>query len=713
MSNTDCTMTRFTLSFILSIAITFTAVAQFGVPLNDDCFRSFRLLDLENFCSDDVDNFSSEGATIDTSAGLGCQSSFQPLGVWYNFTAITKFVRITVEGQDAGNGLLLNNPIIGIYEGTCGNLNEINCVTTPNGVNVAEIIIPTTPGRTYYLMVGGRNGNAGSFRLCLNSFNVDPVPLQDCEQARILCDKSAIGVESVVGFGSTFDQLDLGSNPAIQFPQCGVEEAASNWYKWTCDEAGTLEFTITPLKQFDDIDFLVYEFPNGIDNCNGKILIRNMISGENQGLPMNQWQVCVGPTGLMAGDPDEGESCGCDNGDNNFASAIQMESGKSYGLIIMNFSQSGVGYNLEFGGTGTFLGPVPEFSIDPITGLRCDQAFTIEDRSRDNGNPLQYDWYFGEDATPETSTEAGPFQVNYSSFGQKYIVLSVFDPVNGCEVTEIFDIFAEPCCEDLDELIPTLIDFTDPTCPGFNDGAIEVSATGGSNEDYSFSINGSPFVSGTNFQNLPDGNFQIDVLDSKGCEGTLDVGLEDPDSIIVDAGIDSLIDLGDMIDLEGQILQENGRDYDIVWTWNSDGTTASCVDCLTPNVFPFGITVFTLTAIDEEGCTFTDRVTVDVDLDYPLYIPNVFSPNEDGFNDRFTAFSGISVQEITRLKIFDRWGNLVYDERNFPHSDPTFGWDGNFGSQMAEPGVYTYIFEIQFIDNLPPRQYSGDITLIR
>ncbi len=687
--------------------------AQFGVPLNDICLQSFRLNDLENFCSDDVDMFSSEGATIDTTAGLGCQSSFQPLGVWYNFTAITKFVRITIEGQDANNGLLLTNPIIGIYEGSCGNLSELNCVTTPTGVNIGEVIIPTVVGRTYYLMIGGKNASVGSFRLCLNSFNVDPVPLQDCAQARILCDKSPIGVESVVGFGNTRDNLNLNSNPAIQFPACGVEEAASNWYKWTCDESGTLEFTITPLKQFDDIDFMVYEFPDGLENCNSKVLLRNMISGENQGQPMSQWQVCVGPTGLMAGDGDDGETCGCQNGDNNFANAIQMESGKSYGLVVMNFSQSGVGYNLEFGGTGTFLGPIPEFSIDPIVGLRCDQSFTIEDRSRDNGNPLEYNWYFGEDATPQTSTEAGPFQVDYSSFGTKYIVLSVVDPVNGCEVTEIFDIYAEPCCEDIEPLIPNLVQATDPTCPNFGDGSLEVAASGGSNSGYSFSINGSPFVMGSEFNNLPDGTYQIDVVDSKGCEGSIDINLEDPDSIIVDAGIDSIVDLGDMINLEGQIISDNGRDFDIVWTWNSDGTTVSCVNCLDPNVFPFGATEFTLTAIDEFGCTFSDRVTIDVDLDYPLYIPNIFSPNEDGINDRFTAYSGISVQEIVLLRIFDRWGNQVYEERNFPHNDPTRGWDGSFGSALAEQGVYSFIFEVQFIDNLPPRQYSGDITLIR
>jgi gliding motility-associated-like protein len=707
-------MKKQNLFLVLFFLIALNLSGQFGVPLNDNCAQSFRLTELENFCSDDIDIFSTEGATIDSTAGLGCQTSFQPLGVWYNFTAITKFVRITVEGLGAGNGLLLTNPIVGIYEGSCGNLTELNCVTTPNGVNVAEIVFPTIPGRNYKIMVGARDSAEGTFRFCLNSFNVDPEPLQDCGQARILCDKSPIGVESVIGFGNVRDDLDQQSNPAIDFSfNCGVQEDASNWYKWTCDEAGTLEFTLTPVKQFDDIDFLVYELPNGLNDCDEKILIRNMISGENQGQPMNQWQVCVGPTGLIASDGDEGESCGCQNGDNNFGAAIQMEPGKSYALVVMNFSQSGLGYNLEWGGDGTFLGPVPEFSIDPIAGLRCDQSFTIEDRSRDNGNPLEYEWYFGEDASPETSTDAGPFQVNYSTFGQKYIVLSVSDPVNGCSVTEIFDIFAEACCEDLDPVVPNLVNAVDPTCPNFSDGSLELIASGGSNSGFTYSIDGSPFVSGSEFQNLPDGNFNIEVIDDKGCEGSVIFNLNDPDSILLDAGVDSIIDLGDMIDLEGEVVQENGRDFDIFWTWDSDGTTASCIECLDPNVFPFGTSTFTLNAVDEFGCAFTDRVVIDVDLDYPLYIPNAFSPNEDGFNDKFTAYSGISVQEIALLKIFDRWGNLVYTERNFPHNDPGFGWDGTFNGQLAESGVYTYVFEVQFIDNLPPRQYSGDITLLR
>lgn len=703
-------MNRFIIQAFLIIFLVQAGSSQFGTPLNDNCIQSFRISNVDNFCSDNVESFTTTGATEESTMVAGCISSFNPEGVWYNFTALTRFVRITVEGD--GDNLNLTNPLVSFFEGSCDALVELNCANSVNNVNTLELVREVTPGRRYFLLVGSTSGFTGNFRLCINSFNQNPEPLQDCSNARILCDKSHIGVESVSGSGNIRDNLNFNLNPAIAYPACGVQEDASNWYKWTCDEPGTLTFTITPLKQYDDIDFVVYELPSGINDCGNKIPIRTMISGQNLGRPFAEWEVCVGPTGLEEEDNDLGEACGCQSGDNNFASAIDMEEGKSYALVVMNFSESGVGYELEWGGTGTFLGPVPEFSVEPITGLRCDQAFTIEDRSRDNGNPLEYSWYFGEGATPEFSDESGPFDVEYSTFGQKFIVLSVTDPVNGCEVTEIFEVFAEACCEDLPDVEINLDYFNDPTCPEFSDGSFGVSAAGGANVGFQYSINNSPFVFGSEFFNLPENDFEITAVDQKGCQSTLIVSLMDPNPIIVDAGLDSLVELGNTIDLEGNVI-ETDRMYEIIWDWDTENSEVSCTNCLDPTVRPAGQTQFTLTVIDEFGCIYTDVVNIGVDPNYPIYIPNVFSPNNDGYNDFFTAFGGIAIDFIVELKIFDRWGNLVFLGNNFLPNDPAGGWDGNYRGSPAASGVYAYMFDVQFIDNGPPIKYAGDITLLR
>lgn len=64
-----------------------------------------------------------------------------------------------------------------------------------------------------------------------------------------------------------------------------------------------------------------------------------------------------------------------------------------------------------------------------------------------------------------------------------------------------------------------------------------------------------------------------------------------------------------------------------------------------------------------------------------VFIPNVFTPNGDGVNDRFTVFSTPEIKEIQRLRLYDRWGQLLYELKNFPPNDVSYGWDGNFRNQ--------------------------------
>src|SRR5690606_6402287 len=65
--------------------------------------------------------------------------------------------------------------------------------------------------------------------------------------------------------------------------------------------------------------------------------------------------------------------------------------------------------------------------------------------------------------------------------------------------------------------------------------------------------------------------------------------------------------------------------------------------------------------------------------EYSLSIPNAFSPNGDGINDHFTVYGSEEFIEIQSMRIFDRWGNRVYDHRK----DYPFRWDGRVnGKEM-------------------------------
>ncbi len=131
-------------------------------------------------------------------------------------------------------------------------------------------------------------------------------------------------------------------------------------------------------------------------------------------------------------------------------------------------------------------------------------------------------------------------------------------------------------------------------------------------------------------------------------------------------------------------------------------------------VSPLEDTEYTLTITDVNGCTATGSVLVEVDKNRNVYIPNAFSPNGDGPNDEFRVFACLGVQAINYVRIFDRWGNFLYEQQSIA-PDCIGGsrlWDGRIKDKPAGQGVYIYMVEVQFLDGIT-LLYRGDVTLIR
>ena len=94
-----------------------------------------------------------------------------------------------------------------------------------------------------------------------------------------------------------------------------------------------------------------------------------------------------------------------------------------------------------------------------------------------------------------------------------------------------------------------------------------------------------------------------------------------------------------------------------------------------------------------------------------IYIPNIFSPNDDGINDKFALSFGSDLQ-VTAMtgSIFDRWGNLVYSSDEIP-----FEWDGFLADEVMMPGVYVYRITCTYIagNTNIEKVFAGDVTLVR
>jgi|GEM_PF-2866985 len=420
-------------------AITF-GVKIFGQPLNDDCWNAKRIANVNNWCSSPA-QFTNVFATPSGVGNPGCFPNFSfdsGSDVWFKFTAIGTTVHISVTGQiDKDPKGSLHYPQLALYKGDCSNLQNVSCLSDARGYNIVESFAgPLVIGATYYIRVDARHDQTGTFQLCVNNFNDVPSPSSDCATGVILCDKSSFTVPSVRGGGKNRHELEGVCLPA---------ESSSSWYKWTCDRPGTLTFVLEPVNPSDDIDFALYVLPNGVDDCQLKFPVRCMASGENVDNPLVTWEKCTGATGLRLGAIDIMEDEGCKLTDDNFVAALDMETGESYALIINNFSNTGNGFSIEFGGTGTFEGPTASFTLSPKS-VDVGKAISIEDASNFSGGIAKWEWNFGVGAIPANANGKGPYKVKFGAPGKKSVRLTV-ESKRGCRVTKVKTIQVKPLPE--------------------------------------------------------------------------------------------------------------------------------------------------------------------------------------------------------------------------------------------------------------------------
>lgn len=695
------------MKYQLIIISLITSLSLSAQVVNDNCAGSINIPSVDNFCSDDGE-YSNEQATADEAFTNNCFLSHSN-AVWFSFVPTEPAILAQVfSGDNLGT---MENPSMALFTGSCNNLEFIDCSPGRAQFEDEFTVENLTIGQRYFLYVESQNGTPGTFKLCINDFIAPPSPQSDCSQAVVLCDRSPFTVESITSAGANTAELD-------GFPDaCLTSEFNSVWYKWTCRDPGSLTFTLTPNNfvqgfESDDIDFVLFELPGDINNCDDKEILRCMASGANVGEPFSAWQVCNGPTGLMIGDGDLSEDAGCQPGNNNFAEAIQMEAGVSYALLAMNFTRSGLGFSIEFGGTGTFLGPEPRFDLFTVGAFECDKRVEITNSSISDTDPIiNFAWNFGVGAMPQTASGEGPHEINYESFGNKSIALTV-ESTRGCVVTEILDIEVEACCADTSTLDLIAIE-QDISCFDADDGFIAVEGLRGSPE-YNFSLNGADFVPNTEFNGLEPGTYDIIVQDIKGCVNATQVVIEEPDPILPDAGIDLTFDLGST----GQLFASYSpvRPGDVIEWSPAEGL--SCTDCLDPEVISPGTTVYTFTVTNADGCVSSDNVLVTTNIVRDLYFPNVIAPETSGPNTRFVLGLGIQSEIIEEFKVYDRWGSLIYTCNDIEPNDPDRAWNGTFGdcdsilTGEVENGTYAWTARIRFIDDVV-LLFSGDVTVLR
>ncbi len=166
---------------------------------------------------------------------------------------------------------------------------------------------------------------------------------------------------------------------------------------------------------------------------------------------------------------------------------------------------------------------------------------------------------------------------------------------------------------------------------------------------------------------------------------------------------------GSSITLSVQIT--NG-DTGLVYEW-TPAETVTCPSCPSTSVTPDSNTEYHVCVTTNRGCVSCDSVKVNMFCDKAqIFIPNTFTPNGDGFNDRFMV-SGQGLGLISHMSVYNRWGEVVYDQSYVPANDATYGWDGTYKGQVLEPDVFMYVVEIKCETQGVSFKLHGDISLVR
>ena len=237
------------------------------------------------------------------------------------------------------------------------------------------------------------------------------------------------------------------------------------------------------------------------------------------------------------------------------------------------------------------------------------------------------------------------------------------------------------------------------TSCGEVNGMIKIEASG---SNLSFSINGLDFQQENFFQHLAPGDYTISIKDGNGCVFTNEVEIKSSSEMSIELIESTPADCG----------ESNGG-----LTFNVLGGTGVSLVSINGGTFQSSFSIdglssgeYDIKVIDEAEC-LTDTTVVILQEGCPIYIPNVFSPNNDGLNDILRIYPHPEfIGDFKLFRIFDRWGECVFEATNF--SPDEIGWDGTHKGKEMENGVYVYYLLFVSVGG-NSAILEGDITIAK
>lgn len=248
-------------------------------------------------------------------------------------------------------------------------------------------------------------------------------------------------------------------------------------------------------------------------------------------------------------------------------------------------------------------------------------------------------------------------------------------------------------------------------CHGASDGSIRIGTVQGGQPPFSYSVDNQSFNPNIIFENLAVGNYTVVVRDANGCTTSTTAQVHQPPMLSVDLTGDPVVTPGLPFLLTAQASHPSTALRHILW---EPAALFSIPNSLQQTVTVSTPTHFRVTVSDWKNCTATDTLSVQTNDTRNVFFPNAISPGGSGQveNERFTGYGSKSVRQLRWLRVFDRWGNLVFERIGLPPNDPQAGWDGRFNGKIVAPGLYLWASEVEYADGLRQR-FEGELSVVR
>ncbi|HNQ68863.1 MAG TPA: gliding motility-associated C-terminal domain-containing protein, partial [Bacteroidales bacterium] len=287
--------------------------------------------------------------------------------------------------------------------------------------------------------------------------------------------------------------------------------------------------------------------------------------------------------------------------------------------------------------------------------------------------PYTYAWNTGVTGSTITGIAAGTYQVEVTDF-------------YGCQINETI-IVNQP-----DQIV---LEYTmrDVTCYGYRDGAVLLTATGGT-PSYSFSVyDGTAYTSGSSHFSMAAGTYTLLVQDNNDCADSETIEIYEPSAMTGSYFYSNPSCIGNNDGYIEILIMGGTEPY--LYGWNENYFDSPIISILTEGAYD-------IIVVDANNCELDMGVAnlIDVDEDC-LRIPNAFTPNGDGPNDTW-IIENLELFPGAYVYVYNRWGQELYKGRQGDE------WDGKYNGRFVPSGTYLYVVNLYN----GSKSYVGTVNVI-